>query len=146
MTIRKIFISRKNFLISFFLKHPILVIEMVFKKVFRKLGKSMNEKAPDPEQLETISKYLSPSHSGFSWWDSSPEIAKAIFISVDPSYRGSGVGLELNQYRDKVFIERGVKRYDGYVEIHRVPQFHLLHKTGFRIERRGNKFFVSKKM
>jgi len=104
----------------------------------------VNGKTPDPEQLEAISKYFTTFRSGSSWLESSPQIAKAIFISVDPAYRGSGVGLELNQYRDKVFIERGVKRYDGYVEIQRVPQFHLLHKTGFQIERRGNKFFVSK--
>jgi ribosomal protein S18 acetylase RimI-like enzyme len=138
-------IDRNRFLISFLLRNPLFALQILFRKFLRIMRIGVSERVPNPAQLEVIRKYLTTSHSGRSWWkDSSPQIAKAGFIAVDSKYRRSGVGFKLNRYRDKVLMERGVKRYDGIVELHRFPQIQLLYKTGFRIERRGNKFFVSK--
>ena len=95
--------------------------------------------------LQFCTTYLTTSISNRSWWkDSSPQIAKALFLAIDPEYQRSGIGFLLNQFRDEVLVNRGVKRYDGIVEMHRIPQIHLLHKTGFQIQKRRNKFFVSK--
>jgi len=137
-------IDWNKFWLLFLLRHPLLALLILFRRLLRKVGIGVTESHYDPEQLKTIEKYLTTSIAGRSWKDSSPKIAKAIFISVDPKYRGLKIGLELNRFRDKIFIERGVKRYDGWVEMHRIPQIHLLHKTGFLIEKRGDKFFVSK--
>lgn len=140
-------INWKVFWVSFLLKHPILACQIVYNKLKKKMLHSApkNEKPHITiEQMNEIRQYLTDSIKDRSWDDTSPEIAKAIFISVDPEYRRSGIGLKLNKYRDKVLIERGVKRYDGWVQAHRIPQLHLLHKTGFFIEKRGNSFFVSK--
>lgn len=137
-------IDWNKFWLSFLLEHPLLLLQIAFKQLLKKLGVGVSKVDYDPEQLKTVEKYLTNSIANRSWKDSSPIIAKAIFISVDPEYRGLKVGLDLNRFRDKIFIERGVKRYDGWVELHRVPQINLLHKTGFLIERRGDKFFVSK--
>lgn len=137
-------IDWNKFWIFFLLGHPLLALHILFRQIIKKAGIGVIKKDYNSEQLNTIEKYLTTSISERSWKDSSPQIAKAIFISVDPKYRGLKIGLDLNRFRDKVFIERGVKRYDGWVEIHRIPQLNLLHKTGFLIEKRGNKFFVSK--
>jgi ribosomal protein S18 acetylase RimI-like enzyme len=138
-------IDRNSFWISFLLRHPLFAIQILFRKLFRFMEVGVTEIVPDPAHLEDINKYLTTSISDRSWWkDSSPQIAKALFLSIDPEYRKSGIGFLLNQYRDKVLVERGVKRYDGIVEIHRIPQIHLLHKAGFSIEKRGDRFFVSK--
>ncbi len=138
-------IDRNSFLISFLLRHPLFALQIFFGKLLRLMGIGVSRRVPNSAQLEAVSKCLTTSHTDKSWWkDSSPRIAKAVFISIDPKYQGCGIGFELNRYRDKVLVERGVNRYDGIVEIHRIPQILLLHKTGFRIEKRGNKFFVSK--
>jgi ribosomal protein S18 acetylase RimI-like enzyme len=137
-------IDWNKFWTSFLTKHPLLALHILFVRLIRKAGIGVIKSDYDSEQLKAIEKYLTTSIANRSWKDSSPQIAKAIFISVDPKYRGQKIGLELNRFRDKVFVERGVTRYDGWVEMHRIPQIHLLHKTGFLIERRGDKFFVSK--
>ena len=129
---------------SFLLRHPVLAMHIFSNRIMDKLGFKEGKKDVDPEKLKDIDQYLTTSISDRCWKDSSPQIAKAIFIAVDPDYRGLKVGYQLNRFRDTVFIERGVKRYDGWVEMYRIPQLHLLHKTGFLIEKRGDKFFVSK--
>ena len=137
-------IDWNKFWLSFFLGHPMLSLHILVRQLLKICGVGVAKRDYEPEQLKTVEKFLTTAISNRSWKDSSPQIAKAMFISVDPEYRGLKVGLDLNRFRDKVFIERGVKRYDGWVELHRIPQINLLHKTGFLIERRGDKFFVSK--
>ena len=104
-------------------------LQILFRKLLGLMGIGVSKRVPNSAQLEAISKYLTTSHSDRSWWkDSSPQIAKAVFLAIDPKYRRCGIGYELNRYRDKVLVERGVNRYDGFVEMHRIPQIHLLHK------------------
>lgn len=138
-------IDRNRFWISFLLKHPQFIIQILYKKILRFVGIGVNKSIPDQSELEDIEKFLTTTISDRSWWkDSSPKIAKALFLAIDPDYRAKGIGYKLNQFRDKILVERGVIRYDGIVKLHRIPQIYLLHKTGFRIEKRGKLFFVSK--
>ena len=137
-------IDWNSFWISFLRRHPLLAAHIFTKRLMKKVGLKESKKDYDPEKLKEIDQYLTTSISDRCWKDSSPQIAKAIFIAVDPEYRGLKIGYKLNRFRDTVFVDRGVKRYDGWVEMHRIPQLHLLHKTGFLIEKRGDKFFVSK--
>jgi len=138
-------IDRNRFLVSFLIKHPILALQIFFIKFLILIKARINGRKPNFAQMEYIKKYIKNSPSKRSWWkDSSPEIAKAVFISVVPEYRGRKIGLKLNRYRDEILVRRGVERYDGIVELHRIPQIRLLYKTGFYIERKGPKLFVSK--
>lgn len=137
-------IDWNRFWISFLFRHPLLSLHVLFRRLLRHVGIGVLKSHYNAEELKAVERYLTTSISDRAWRDSSPQIAKAIFIAVDPEYRRLKVGLELNRFRDRIFFERGVKRYDGWVEMHRIPQLHLLHKTGFLIEKRGDKFFVSK--
>ena len=137
-------IDWNRFWTLFLLRHPLLALRISFRRLLRKAGMGVAKIDYDEEQLKTVEPYLTNTLADRSWKDSSPQIAKAIFLMVDPEYRRLKIGLGLNRLRDQILMERGVKRYDGWVEMHRIPQIHLLHKTGFLIDRRSDKFFVSK--
>ena len=139
-------IEQNRFWISFLTKRPLLASRIAFRKFLNLMGLGVSARKLEPAELEIINKYVSPGSSGRSWKDSSPTIAKAIFIGVAEQYRGSKiVGKALLNYRKKVLLERGVKRADGIILMHRIASIKLLHKQGGRIERtgKGDRLFVS---
>ena len=129
---------------SFLFRHWLIALRIPFNKLADRLRKSESKPTYDPQKLKDVDQYLTTAIADRSWNDSSPKIAKALYIAVDPNCRGLKIGYRLNRFRDTILIQRGVERYDGWVDSHSIPQLHLLHKTGFLIERRGDKFFVSK--
>jgi hypothetical protein len=139
-------IDQNRFWISFLKKHPLLASRIAFRKFLNLMGLGVSARRLEPTQLEIINKYITPGPSGRSWKDSSPRIAKAIFNGVAEQYRGSRtVGKELLSYRKEVLLERGVKRADGIILMHRIASVKLLHKQGGPIEKigKGDKLFVS---
>jgi GNAT superfamily N-acetyltransferase len=139
-------IDRNRFWISFLPRYPLLSVRIVFKVFLKPIRVGESVRTPGPEELEIIKEYIAPSHSGRSWWrDSSPRIAKGLYIAVAEKYRGKGIGRQLLRSRNRVLVERGVKRFDGITHLYNIPQIHLFHSEGFRIERKGKggKLFVT---
>lgn len=139
-------IDRNQFWISLLPKHPLLSVRIVFKMFLRLIGVGKSARVPEPNELQMIKEYIAPTPSGRSWWgDSSPLIAKGLYMAVSKKHRGRGIGRELLRSRNKVSVERGVRRFDGITQTYNISQIHLFHSEGFRIERKGkdDKVFVT---
>jgi GNAT superfamily N-acetyltransferase len=139
-------IDRNRFWISFLPKRPLLSVRIVFKMFLRLIRVGESERVPEPKELEMIKEYIAPTPPGRSWWgDSSPSIAKGLYMAVSKGHRGKGIGRELLRSRNKVLVERGVKRFDGITQTYNISQIQLFHSEGFRIERKGkdDKLFVT---
>jgi GNAT superfamily N-acetyltransferase len=138
-------IDRNCFWASFLCKHPLLALRIALRRFLRLTIVGRTKEVPDPKQLEIIEKCILSPPSDRSWWkDSSPQIAKGLFIAVHKKHQSKGIGRELLRYRDKVLEDRGVKRVDGIILMHRIPSVKLFYSEGFRIEKKNNRFFVTK--
>jgi GNAT superfamily N-acetyltransferase len=128
----------------FMLRHPVPGLRIV-KNRARRYGKHVDVW---PQLLQSDREYvrsiISDSPSGRSWSDSSPSIAKVVFVQVDPQFRGRRLGVGLYYFLMDYLASRGVTRIDAKVDLTNRRAMPLHVSVGYRLERTGNSLFATK--
>lgn len=141
-------IDRNRWRISFMFRHPLIVTKMVIKRALKKLSKLLKTPDSNTGSLEhlnpDISTYATPDITNKSWNDSSPQIAKLLYIAVKENHRGKDIAKEMWEYALKVLAERGVRRVDTEILLKNEPSIRLHYGLGFNIYRQGSALFVTK--
>jgi len=141
-------IDRNRWRITFMVRHPAIVTQMVFKRAFNRFLKILKKVFGKTTGFETnmpdISMFVTPSLTNRSWKDSSPKIAKLLFDGVAVNQRGRHIAKKLTEYMFKALAERGVSRADGIILLHNIAEIRVVHGLGFNIYRHGDSLFVTK--
>jgi ribosomal protein S18 acetylase RimI-like enzyme len=133
-----------NYWRRFLLRHPVLGFRIVLGRLSRrrKIGDVWSS-LPASER-EFIKSCLSAEPSGRDWSESSPAIAKVVFVHVDTRFRRLRLGAGLYGFLADRLAAKGVTRLDAKVDLknRQAIPFHAL--AGFRLERVGNSLFGTK--
>jgi ribosomal protein S18 acetylase RimI-like enzyme len=133
----------KRFWMSFWLHHPLLSLRIIFSRCMGLRKALAEQEEPDVSKRLPIEDFLSPISPNRSWKDSSPHIAKIIYTGVNPAFRGMGIATGIRTYEMKLLSQRGVRRFDGWVNPSNLAAIQLNSDFGFRIERHENLLFVT---
>jgi ribosomal protein S18 acetylase RimI-like enzyme len=130
---------------SFLLRHPVLGVRIVGGRIMRRFRRRSTEglETMTEEQRRRIDAILSPDISGISWRDSGPDIAKAVFLHVDPGFRRRGTAVELYEYLFRVMAGNGVRRCDATVDMTNARAHPLHVRMGYHLEKLGNSLFAT---
>jgi GNAT superfamily N-acetyltransferase len=130
-------VDRDKWRESFIALHPLILTKTVLAKInwfFRKTVTKENRNSgkikPD---CPVEDKVIRPEVSNRNWKDSSPEIAKLLYIAVKKEYHGKRIGKSMSQYAFKILKERGVNRIDAQILFHNKQSIYLKYKLGFNI-------------
>ncbi len=133
----------KRYWQGFMLRHPLLAIRMIWLRLGRRRKyQNIWEKLPAEIQQQVNREIITVS-SGRSWHESSPHIAKGVFIYTDPKYRRRGIAGELYRYTYKVLVSRGIKRMDATVDLENIASLRFHREIGYRIEKCGSGLFAT---
>jgi len=128
---------------AFMRRHPLVGITILWRRYMRRRGReSLWQKMTD-EQRRRVEEIVSPEPSGRSWSDSSPKIAKGVFLHIDSAYRRRGLAVELYRYLFDLLASRGVIRCDAKVDVVNARAFPLHLRMGYRLERAGDSLFAT---
>ena len=131
---------------QFILRHPVLGLRIIRKRL-KKHGKSEDvwpKLSNDDRQY--VTSIISDSPSGRNWSDSSPSIAKGVFLQVDPRFRGRHLSVDLYLYLMDHLANLGVTRIDAKVDLTNRRAMPLHVSVGYRLERSGNSLFATKNL
>jgi hypothetical protein len=141
-------IDRDRWRMSFVRRHPWIAIKMTGARVLRKLRRRVVPPEPETRGNENnrhdIRQYIQTTETTKSWKDSSPRIAKLLFICVQEGERRKHVSLGLYQAMIEELAKRGVSRVDGIILLQNIPSIRLSHKLGFHKYIRDSHIFVTK--
>jgi|WetSurMetagenome_2_1015567.scaffolds.fasta_scaffold30453_1 hypothetical protein len=141
-------IDRNRWRMSVICRHPWIVIKMIGDRALNKLKKRFIEEEPEKRDIENnrqdISRYINPAATTKSWKDSSPEIAKLLFICVREGDRRKRVAHGLFRSMMDALAERGVKRADAIVLLQNMPSIRFSHGIGFNMYIQDGHIFQTK--
>ena len=129
---------------TFLHRHPLLGVRIVGRRLSRR------QSAPDAwnkltrKQQEQITQAVAETPSGRSWEDSSPSIAKGVFLQVEPAFRRRGISVRLYHHMFTLLAERGVRRIDAKVDLANTGALPLHLRVGYHLERSGNTLFATR--
>jgi ribosomal protein S18 acetylase RimI-like enzyme len=125
-------IDRDRWRMSFMFRHPRITAKMVWDRAVGRLRKRFHEAEPEPRTSEgnghDISRYINPAETNKSWKDSSPQIAKLLFICVKERDRRKRFAKGLFDSMLAALAERGVKRADAIVLLTNIPSLRMSHE------------------
>jgi len=128
---------------GFLLRHPILALQILVTRIWRKLKSASTTKHSETKIPNAIETMVAREPSGKTWLQSSATIAKIVHIATSPDFRGRGVAESLYHYAFTLLRERGVARVDAMIDLENVASVKLHSKTGWRIERTENSWFAT---
>ena len=124
-------IDWKKFWREFCKKNIFVFFKIVIKKIKTAWNYNINKsKKLSNEKSNDISMYLSNKKTDRSWNDSSPLIAKVLYVAVKKDYRKHGIGKGLYDFRMQVLKERGVKRLDSKINRQNIAPIKLAFNEG----------------
>lgn len=126
-------INWKIFWKTFFLKNIPLFFEMIFVRLIQKIKIDKNRNNLKPNQ--EIDRFLTQKKLDRSWKDSSPLIAKVLYVAVKDSYRKQGIGKALYDYRNQILKKKGIKRLDSKINSRNIAPIKLAYNEGRMIIR-----------
>jgi ribosomal protein S18 acetylase RimI-like enzyme len=130
-------INRNRWRRSFLLRHPWSMPRLFWERVSKEWRTPSRETAPGKRNvdgnMQDISPYISTKETNKSWEDSSPQIAKLLFICVRAKERRKRLARNLFDFTIARLVERGVRRADAIVLLHNVPSIRLSHELRFEM-------------
>jgi ribosomal protein S18 acetylase RimI-like enzyme len=139
--------DRNRWRMSFLCRHPGIVAKMIVTRAFAKLQQLLRSAQPQDtieHDAQDISMYITPTAAGRLWGESSPHIAKLMFLGVGTRHRRKQVARGLLRSMISVLAERGIRRADAIILLHNMPSIHLVHPFGFKLHREGGHLFGTK--
>lgn len=141
-------IDLRSWKISFFIRHPIVMVGVIFGRALNKFNKMLKkvrkEKKSNLNNMLNINDLISSNFTTKSWSDCTPFIAKSLFVAVEEGYRGKKIASRLIQYSNKILAELGVKRVDSKILIDNISAIRLNHRLGYNIYKKGTSLFSTK--
>jgi hypothetical protein len=136
-------IDRKNFWKAFTLRHPYLSARIFIVKFFKALRFKLaihrstiieNEN----EHQNLIDKWIKSSKSVICGRYADSQIAHTQYTAVAEGYRKEGIGIELQNSRDRILKEIGVKQLCSNVNIKNIAGIIMNYRRGgWKAERKG---------
>ena len=80
--------------------------------------------------------------TGPAWSDGGPENAKVIFVGVDASARGQGIGRELYRTLCEKLADIGVRRLDAHIEHDNHASVIMHRRSGWTVRDRPHGYFA----
>jgi ribosomal protein S18 acetylase RimI-like enzyme len=113
-------------------RHPATALRILGARLTRKLGAG---RLPGMETVadRSILDLMVPNASGKQWSDSSPEIAKIVFIGVDGRHRRRSIGRGLYEELFRQLRSRAVRRVDACINWPNVPSIRLHRASGWQL-------------
>jgi len=141
-------IDRDRWRMSFALRHPRITVRMIRDRVLGRLSKRFTrvktEIGPCQDSGGDISKFIEPRVTSKSWKDSSPQIAKFLFICVQEKGRRKRVAHGLFNSMIIELADRGIKRVDAIVLLHNIASIRMSHDQGFTMYIQDGHIFQTK--
>jgi ribosomal protein S18 acetylase RimI-like enzyme len=123
-------------------RHPLVAVQILAVRLKRRLRwRRAGPSAPRPDP--GILNLMVPNVTGKRWADSSPEIAKIMFIGVDRRSRKKSIGRRLYQVLFRQLRLRGVRRVDACIDWPNVPSIHLHRSAGWELYARPQSIMAS---
>lgn len=133
--------DRRVYLSRFFLHHPIAVVQLICSQILhfvslRRHGKSQRNQVD-------LERDIPAAQADQLWSDSSPAIAKILYIGVLMRFRGRGLGGELYRSLFEILTLNGVKRVDARISNGNYASVQMHRKSGWRISELDDGFFAT---
>jgi len=129
-------INWKKFWKTFFIKNFYIFVEMIIVKLIRKIR--FDKTGHCSKTYEEIDQYLTKKKLDRSWKDSSPLIAKVLYVAVKDRYRKQGIGKALYDFRNQIIRKRGIKRLDSKINHQNIAPIKLAYNEGRMIIRESD--------
>lgn len=128
---------------AFAMRHPLLGCAMLMSRLRRRARSGGDQTQLTPAQQQIIRDAVAPDPSGRSWHETSPRIAKGLFIQVDPRFRRRGLSVTLYRHLFRWLAERGIPRIDACVSLTNVSALPLHQRLGYRLEMADGYLFAT---
>ena len=146
---RIVVIDMKNWRLTFCKRHPVLTLRILTQKICNNIRikittkKNLNIYA---SQYAVVAGFVNQTPCNKSWNDSSPQIAKALYVAVKESHRGKNIAAKLIEYGNQILVNHGQKRIDDRILFNNIASIRLHHRLGFNIYKSGHALFVTKEL
>lgn len=141
-------IDRDKWRKSFMMRHPLILARMALSRINhtlrRAVKKATHQRKGLPKPIANIDEFVTPGNTNRSWKDSSPQIAKVLFIGVAESQRGKRIIKSLYEYRDQVLAKRGVKRVDSVILSDNIKMIRASVRLGVSVYKRDGALMTTK--
>ncbi len=127
----------------FCIRHPILAVKIAWKRMVRRIcgGSSSSKRVQNDEDARD--RHVGSEPSDRCWKQSSPQIAKIVFIGVALHCRGQGIGRRLLEHLFRALVSRRIKRVDARISAGNTASTELFRKSGWLIEQDGLDVFAT---
>jgi predicted acetyltransferase len=126
-------INSRSFWQKFCWRHPMVSIKIIAHRLLKKIAHKKTASS-GPLSPETPPQGTIPTDYGQRLWrQSSPVIAKIIYIGVSKDYRQQGIASQLYTLLFQELAQRQIKRVDATMDISNPASIRLHEKTGWTI-------------
>jgi ribosomal protein S18 acetylase RimI-like enzyme len=117
----------------FALRRPLLAAAMCLRRFRGACGAGPAAPQVHAPDFAALAPYLSQESPGFRWEDSSPQIAKVLFVGVLPQYRGQGIAARLYRALFDELRQREVNCLHCRIACDNLASVRLHHRLGWQI-------------
>jgi ribosomal protein S18 acetylase RimI-like enzyme len=141
-------LDRDRWRTSFIFRHPFIGFIILLNRIFNELKNVFkihnNNLQCDLVYIHEIKGLVKPEIVNRSWNDSSPQIAKLLYVAVNKTYRGGKIAHKMWKYALEVLKERGISRIDTQILLDNISSIKLHYGLGFDIYIKGHSLFATR--